>query len=93
MNALQILNVFLIIVAIAGSIASPIMGIIRGVQNRSVGHALGSYFVPFWGLIYFFAAKKQTPQPENPAYIEDIKNASRLTGAPTTFMKALFEFV
>jgi len=74
--ALRILNLFLVVVAIAGGFASPIMGIIRGVKNGSVGHALGSYFVPFWGLIYFFAAKNKTPQTfqtEGPVYIDDVK--------------------
>jgi hypothetical protein len=38
--------------------ASPIMGIVRGVQNSSVLNALLSVFIPIYGLIYFFAAKQ-----------------------------------
>jgi len=38
--------------------ASPIMGIVRGVKNGSAGHAIVSAFVPIYGLIYFFAAKR-----------------------------------
>jgi hypothetical protein len=36
--------------------ASPILGIIRGVKNGDVIHAVVSMFVPFYGLIYFFSA-------------------------------------
>ena len=38
--------------------ASPILGVIRGVKNRAVIHAVVSAFVPGYGLIYFFAAKQ-----------------------------------
>jgi hypothetical protein len=38
--------------------ASPILGIMRGVKNGAVGHAVVSAFVPVYGLIYFFAAKQ-----------------------------------
>ena len=41
--------------------ASPILGIIRGVNNGAVMHALVSAFVPLYGLIYFFAAKHPVP--------------------------------
>jgi hypothetical protein len=37
--------------------ASPVLGIIRGVKNGAVTHAVASYFIPVYGLIYFFAAK------------------------------------
>jgi len=39
-------------------VASPILGIIRGVKNGAVIHAVVSAFVPVYGLIYFFAAKQ-----------------------------------
>lgn len=39
--------------------ASPIMGIERGVVNRSVLHALLSAFIPVYGLIYFFVGKRR----------------------------------
>jgi len=37
--------------------ASPIMGIVRGVKNASVLHAVLSAFIPLYGLIYFFVSK------------------------------------
>jgi hypothetical protein len=37
---------------------SPIMGVIRGVKNSSIPHALLSVFIPAYGLIYFFAGKR-----------------------------------
>ena len=40
------------------AIASPVMGIVRGVQNRAAIQAVISAFVPLYGIIYFFAAKK-----------------------------------
>jgi hypothetical protein len=36
---------------------SPILGIIRGTRNGAVAHALLSYFIPIYGLIYFFVAR------------------------------------
>jgi hypothetical protein len=39
-------------------LASPILGVVRGVSNGSILHALLSIFIPVYGLIYFFAAKK-----------------------------------
>lgn len=41
-------------------LASPIMGIVRGVRNSSVLHALLSVLIPLYGLIYFFAAAPRT---------------------------------
>jgi hypothetical protein len=38
--------------------ASPIFGIILGVKNGAVIHAVVSAFVPVYGLVYFFAAKQ-----------------------------------
>lgn len=40
------------------AIVSPIMGIVRGVQNASILHAVLSVFVPLYGLIYFVVARK-----------------------------------
>jgi hypothetical protein len=37
---------------------SPIMGVIRGVKNSSIFHALLSVFIPAYGFIYFFAGKR-----------------------------------
>jgi hypothetical protein len=47
--------IFVIVIAMG---ASPIFGIIRGVKNGAVVHAVVSAFVPVYGLIYFFAAKQ-----------------------------------
>jgi hypothetical protein len=38
--------------------ASPILGIVRGVRNGAVVHAVASYLVPVYGLLYFFAARQ-----------------------------------
>jgi hypothetical protein len=38
---------------------SPILGVIRGVKNGAVAHAVVSMFAPLYGLIYFFAAKRR----------------------------------
>jgi hypothetical protein len=34
------------------------MGIVRGVRNGSVPNAILSVFIPLYGLIYFFAARR-----------------------------------
>lgn len=39
--------------------ASPILGVIRGVQDGAVVHAIASAFIPVYGLVYFFAAEKR----------------------------------
>lgn len=39
------------------ALASPIMGITRGVRNGSTLNAVLSAFIPVYGIIYFFAAK------------------------------------
>ena len=38
--------------------ASPILGIVRGVKNGAAVHAIAAAFIPIYGLIYFFAARK-----------------------------------
>jgi hypothetical protein len=47
--------IFVMVIAMG---ASPILGIIRGVKNGAAIHAVVSFFVPVYGLIYFFAAKQ-----------------------------------
>jgi hypothetical protein len=47
-----------ILVVVFALAASPIFGIIRGVKNGAVIHAVVSMLVPVYGLIYFFAAKQ-----------------------------------
>jgi hypothetical protein len=42
---------------LAAKIASPVFGVVRGVQNHAVIHAVVSLFVPMYGLIYFIAAR------------------------------------
>ena len=54
MGSLSIWHWVLVIVIVA----SQILGIIRGVKNGAVIHAVVSAFVPVYGLIYFFAAKQ-----------------------------------
>jgi hypothetical protein len=49
---------WLIFVMVIAMSASPIFGIVRGVKNGAVTHAIASVFVPVYGLIYFFAAKQ-----------------------------------
>jgi hypothetical protein len=51
MGSLSIWHWVVVIVAIA----SPVMGIVRGVKNGAAVHAVLSAFVPVYGLIYFFA--------------------------------------
>lgn len=53
MGSLSIWHWVLVIVVIA----SPIMGIVRGVGNRSALNAILSAFIPLYGLVYFFVAK------------------------------------
>jgi hypothetical protein len=55
MGTLSIWHWVVVIVAIA----SPIMGIMRGVKNGAAVHAIVSAFVPVYGLIYYFAGAKQ----------------------------------
>jgi hypothetical protein len=47
--------IFVMVIAMS---ASPILGIVRGVKNGAVIHAIVSVYVPVYGLIYFFAAKR-----------------------------------
>ena len=49
---------WVIMVMVIAMGASPILGIVRGVRNGAVIHAIASFFVPVYGLIYFFAAKQ-----------------------------------
>jgi hypothetical protein len=49
---------WVIVVMVIPMGASPILGVIRGVKNGAVIHAIASVFVPVYGLIYFFAAKQ-----------------------------------
>jgi hypothetical protein len=48
---------WLIFFLLAAKVASPVFGVVRGVQNHAVIHAVASVFVPMYGLIYFFAAR------------------------------------
>ena len=49
---------WLILILMPAAFASPVFGIVRGVKNGAVIHALASVFVPLYGLIYFFAARR-----------------------------------
>jgi hypothetical protein len=56
MESFSILHWIMMILVVAMA-ASPILGIVRGVQNGAILHALASVFLPVYGLIYFFAAR------------------------------------
>jgi hypothetical protein len=49
---------WVVVVMVIPMAASPILGVIRGVKNGTVIHAIASVFIPLYGLIYFFAAKQ-----------------------------------
>jgi hypothetical protein len=56
MGSLSIFH-WLIVFLVFGS---PIMGVIRGVKNSSIPHAVLSVFIPAYGFFYFFAGKRDT---------------------------------
>ena len=58
MGSLSIWHWVILVLAIPMG-ASPILGVIRGVKNGAVVHAVVSVLIPVYGLIYFFAAKQQ----------------------------------
>jgi hypothetical protein len=49
---------WLIVIVTVAIAASPVLGIVRGVKNGAVVHAVVSVLIPLYGLIYFFAAKQ-----------------------------------
>jgi hypothetical protein len=52
-----------VLIVVIAMTASPILGIVRGVRNGSAGHAVASAFLPVYGLIYFFAARRPANHP------------------------------
>jgi hypothetical protein len=54
MGSLSIWHWVVVLVAFG----SPIMGIVRGVKNASVLNSIFAAFIPIYGMIYFFVAKK-----------------------------------
>jgi len=46
---------WIVVLVITGS---PILGVVRGIKNGAVVHAVLSVLIPLYGLIYFFAAKR-----------------------------------
>src|SRR6267154_30598 len=64
---------WIVVVFIIALLASPIMGIVRGVKNGSVLNAVVSVFIPLYGLIYFFAAKRAS----QPARLPDLAFSNR----------------
>lgn len=38
---------------------SPLFGVVRGVKNGAVFHAIASVLLPAYGLIYFIAARQR----------------------------------
>jgi len=57
MESFSILH-WIIMLGIVALWASPIFGIVRGVKNGAVVHAVASALLPAYGLIYFFAARR-----------------------------------
>ena len=55
-----------VIASLISHVASPLLGVIRGVNNGSVLHAVLSVFVPVYGLIYFCVARRPRPQAPPP---------------------------
>ena len=49
---------WLILILIVPLILSPALGVFRGVRNGSALHAILSAFLPIYGLVYFFAARR-----------------------------------
>ncbi len=49
---------WVILIVVDVMAASPILGIVRGVKNGAVIHAVVSVFVPAYGLFYFCAARR-----------------------------------
>jgi hypothetical protein len=49
---------WVILIVVVAMVASPILGIVRGVKNGAVIHVVVSVLVPAYGLIYFFAARR-----------------------------------
>ena len=62
MGSLSIFH-WIVVVFIIALLASPVMGIVRGVRNASVLNAVLSVVIPLYGLIYFFAAKRAAQPP------------------------------
>ena len=56
MGSLSIWHWVIVIIVLA----SLTLGIIRGVKNGSIFNAILSAFLPVYGLIYFFAGKKNS---------------------------------
>jgi hypothetical protein len=59
MGSLSIWHWVIVFVLVFVLIGGPILGIIRGVPNSSILNAVLSTFLPLYGLIYFFAGKRQ----------------------------------
>jgi hypothetical protein len=57
MESLSLLH-WIIMILVVAMAASPVLGIVRGVKNGAILHALASAFLPVYGLIYFFAARE-----------------------------------
>ena len=58
MGALSVIHWLIMIFMVVVVFASPILGIVRGVKNSSAANAVLSAFIPLYGFVYFFAAKR-----------------------------------
>jgi ABC-type dipeptide/oligopeptide/nickel transport system permease component len=59
MESFSMTHWVILIVMILAFVASPILGIVRGVRNGAVLNAVVSVLLPVYGLIYFFAARSR----------------------------------
>ena len=58
MEALSLTHWIIIAVMFLAFVASPILGIVRGVKNGGVLHTVMSILFPVYGLVYFVAARQ-----------------------------------
>jgi hypothetical protein len=58
MESLSMTHWIILFVMFLAFVASPILGIVRGVKNGGVLHAVVSVLLPVYGLVYFVAARQ-----------------------------------
>ena len=58
MESLSMTHWIIMVVMILAFVVSPILGIVRGVKNGGVLHAVMSVLFPVYGLVYFVAARQ-----------------------------------
>jgi len=58
MEAISMTQWIIMSVMILAFVVSPVLGIVRGVRNGGVLHAVMSVLFPVYGLVYFVAARR-----------------------------------